>query len=365
MTQGGYVQGAIANNALTWETQSEINAGIDVSFLGGKLLVTVDHFQSRNNDLLLNVNIPMTTGFSTTLKNIGEVRNKGWELVISSRNVTGAFNWTTDFNISTFKNEVVRLGPKGDPIYSGGNVTMIGQPIGMFYGWVTDGIFMSKKELDAGPIYGAGTVNVSHVGDVRFKDVSGPNGKPDGIINSFDQTIMGNPYPDFYYGMTNHFSYKNIGLTVGIQGAQGNEILSLGRIAGANGRGTRRTQLTLMKNWWKSEAEPGDGNANNMRPNDAATGNNRGQYNDRYIDNGSYLKISNISLSYAFADNIARRLALSSLRAYVTATNPFVFTKMTGFNPEVEHSGGTLAPGNDQNDYPVPKSLMVGINVGF
>ena len=141
---------------------------------------SVDYFQSKNYDLLLNVNVPDVTGFSSALQNIGEVKNDGWELQLSSVNIDKAFKWTTDFNISAYDNEVLKLGPQGDPIISGGNITMIGQPIGMFYGWLSDGIFMNQAELDAGPIFNPGARDASRVGDVRFIDVSGPEGVPDG-----------------------------------------------------------------------------------------------------------------------------------------------------------------------------------------
>ena len=124
------------------------------------------------------------------------------------------FEWTTDFNISSFKNKVLKLGPDGAPIIGTNHITEIGQPMGMFYGYITDGVFMNQAELDAGPIWAPGSSDRSHVGDVRFKDVSGPDGVPDGVINTYDKTIMGSPYPKAYFGMTNSFSYKNFGLSM-------------------------------------------------------------------------------------------------------------------------------------------------------
>jgi hypothetical protein len=145
------------------------------------------------------VNIPGTTGFSNSLQNIGEVSNKGWEFVLGTVNTTGKFGWTTDFNLSSYTNRVVKLGPTGDPIYTANNITMIGQPIGMFYGLQRNGTFKTQEELNNGPIWNPGAADRSRVGDMRFVDVSGPNGKPDGIISSADYTIIGSPYPDFYY----------------------------------------------------------------------------------------------------------------------------------------------------------------------
>ncbi len=359
---GGYSAGRLGNPALTWEKQQQINAGIDLSFLSNRISLTVDYFNSRNTDLLLNVNVPDITGFNTALKNIGEVKNTGWEFAVNTVNVEGKFRWQTSLNFSAYRNEVIKLGSSGDPIVSGGNITQIGQPIGMFYGWLTDGIFKTKAELDKGPLWNPGGRDASRVGDVRFVDVSGPGGKPDGLINSFDRTIMGSPYPDFYYGMTNNFSYKNITLSVSLQGVQGNDVLALSRGQSANNR-ARFRQYAIMNNYWKSEQEPGNGYA--VRPNDVPTGNFRGTYSQRWLDDGSYLRINNIALGYTLPDQLTKRLTFSAIRLSVTANNPFLFTNYVGFNPDVSRSNSPLTPGNEQYDYPTAKSLIFGINLGF
>jgi TonB-linked SusC/RagA family outer membrane protein len=366
-TLGGSAAGAFAparlsNPSLTWEKQKQINLGLDVALLDRRIAITIDRFYSRNYDLLLNVNVPDVTGFSTALKNIGEVKNNGWEFVLNTVNIKKKFQWTTDFNLSTFKNEVLKLGPQGDPIYSGGNVTMIGQPIGMFYGFINDGVFMSQKELDKGPIFSPGSAVRSRLGDSRFRDISGPNGVPDGIISSVDQTIMGSPYPDFYYGMTNNFSYSNFSLSVSLQGSKGNQVLSISRLGTLNTRGRVR-QLASSNAYWKSEQEPGDGYV--PRPNDAPTGNNREPWNSRYLDHGTYMRINNINLSYIVPANVSQRLKVNSLRAYVSANNPFLFTNNESFNPDVSNSDNPLTPGIDNNNYPLAKSLIVGLNISF
>ena len=359
----GFSPQRLGNSLLTWEKQKQINFGIDAAFINGRVSITVDHFRSKNTSLLLNVNIPAITGFTTNLENIGEVKNTGWEFTINTANFsTKNFNWSTDFNLSMYKNEVLKLGPTGDPIYSGGNITMIGQPIGMFYGWLTDGIFKTQAELNAGPIFNPGAVDRSRVGDIRFVDISGPNNIPDGVINSFDKTIMGSPYPDFYYGMTNRFTYKNISLTISLHGSQGNDILNISRASGNSTRGRYR-QYAFSNNYWKSEQDPGDGNS--PRPNDAPSGNVRGTYSQRWLDNGSYLSINNISLGYQLPDQIVKKLTLSSLRFYINATNPFMFTKYTAFNPEVSNTASSLTPGNELNNYPVPKIIMLGFTIDF
>jgi TonB-linked SusC/RagA family outer membrane protein len=359
---GGYSPGRLANPTLTWEKQKSFNGGVDLKMFNSRVSVTVDHFQARNYDLLLNVNVPAVVGFSTALKNIGEVKNTGWEYVISTVNLQNKFQWSTDFNLSTIKGEVVKLGPSGDPIINGGNITMIGQPVGMFYGWISDGIFKNKAELDKGPIFNPGARDASRVGDVRFKDVSGPAGKPDGVINSFDKTIMGSPYPDFYYGMTNRFAFKEFSLSVGLQGTQGNKVLALERSQSSNSRGRFR-QLAIMNNYWKSEQEPGNGWA--PRPNDTPTGNWRGEYSTLWLDDASYLRINNITLGYVFPNSLIQKAKISSARLYVSANNPFLITNYVGFNPDISRNSNPLTPGNANYDYPLAKSIVLGLNLSF
>lgn len=357
----GIAPARIANPFLTWEKQSSINVGVDLSFFKRRLNLTVDHFNSRNSDLLLNVNVPSITGFNTALQNIGEVENHGWEFVLTTVNLNGKFQWSTDFNISTYRNKVVRLGPEGDPIYSGNNVTMIGQPIGMFYGLLTDGVFMNAAELAKGPTFNPGAADQTRVGDMRFKDVSGPDGKPDGVINNFDRTIMGSPYPDFYYGMTNRFYYKNLSLVVGLQGSRGSEIYNMSIDGGNSGR-PRVRGYKFANDYWKSEQEPGDGVT--PRPNDSPTGGAR-LPSQKYLDNGSYLRINNITLGYDLPSSIPQKIKLTAVRVYINATNPFLFTKNQGFNPDVSMNDNPLTPGIESSTYPVAKGIIIGLNVTF
>jgi len=337
-----------------------IKHGVDASLFKNRVAFSADYFKTTNHNLLLNVFVPLITGFNTSLVNIGEVHNKGWDFVLNTRNIVGKLLWTTNFNISTFKNKVAKLGPEGAPIISSYNITKIGQPIGMFYGYISDGVFMNQAELDAGPIFDPGASDQSHLGDIRFKDVSGPEGKPDGIINTYDRTIIGSPYPDFYYGMTNSFTYKNISLSVNLQGSHGNKVFS----NNDNFLYTRARykQLSIVKDYWKSESEPGDGVS--PRPNNNPTGGLR-EKSTRFLDDGSFFRINNINVSYSFTDQIARKMSLSSLRVYITATNPLLITKYNFFNPEVSNSNDPLTPGVDNYNYPLPKSLILGLNVSF
>ena len=363
LAAGGYAQAKIANPFLTWEKQKQLNTGIDLSLFKGRLGLTVDYFSSKNSDLLLNVNVPSISGYTTSLQNIGKVKNTGLEIAASVKNLAGKFQWSTDFNFSTYKNKVLELGPGGDPIYSGGNVTQLGQPVGMFYGWISDGIFMNKAELAKGPIFSPGTTVQSVLGDARFKDISGPDGKPDGIINSLDKTIMGSPYPDFYYGMTNRFAYKNFTLSISLQGSHGNQITNLIRV-GSYAR-ARTRQSTISNNYWKSEADPGDGGRFSFRPNDAPTGNVRGLYSDLQVFDGSYFRVNNITFGYTLPASFTQKLKMSALRFYINATNPFLVTTYPFWNPDTSNSGNALEPGRDNNEYPLTRSVFLGLNASF
>jgi TonB-linked SusC/RagA family outer membrane protein len=359
---GGFAPGVIPNPDLTWETQEQFNGGIDVSFFNSRLNITVDHFESKNKDLLLNVNIPTATGFGTALQNIGEVHNKGWEFVLNGVIAnTAKFRWSTDLNFSAYKNKVTKLGPSGDDIISGTNITRIGQPIGMFYGFIADGIFKNAGELAAGPVYNKGLADDSRVGDIRFKDVSGPNGKPDGKIDNNDITIMGSPYPDFYYGITNRLSYQNFSFSFNLAGSYGAEIYSNAMVIYRLIRSRSRT-LSTERNFWKSEADPGDGKT--PRPDDVPRGGLR-LASSRYLDNGSYLRINNITLGYVLPEKLSKSVNINSMRVYASATNPYIFTKNLSFNADVSNSGNSLNPGIDANNYPLPRSIVFGLNVIF
>nr|WP_262917638.1 TonB-dependent receptor [Cognataquiflexum rubidum] len=363
-TGQGFAPESLANPNLRWEKQRQANFAMDALIINGRIGFTVEYMRSVSSDLLLNVPVPQITGFSNMLQNIGEVENKGWEFVLNTVNTNGKFKWTTDFNLSMYKNKVLQLGPENAPIISGAHITQVGQPIGMFFGYLFDGIFMNQEEINQGPLWNPGGNAQSRPGDIRYIDVSGPEGKPDGRIDTNDKTVMGSPYSDFFYGMQNRFSYGNFSLTVSLTGSQGNQILAEAYRSNANTRG-RMKQVIRNWNYWQSEENPGDGVT--PRPNDGPKGGNREQWSQFHLMDGSYLRINNINFAYQIPNTVVQRYGLGGVRLYYTAFNPFIFASKdyNGFNPDVNNSGTALTPGVDINDYPIPKSHILGINISF
>ena len=357
---GGMAPNNMENTMLTWEKQRSVNFGLDAALFKNRINLTVEYFRTLNYQLLLDVDVPRITGFSTSLQNIGEVENKGWEFTLKTHNIKGIVDWRTDFNLSTYKNKVLKLGPEGAPIINTSNITQIGEPMGMFYGYKTDGVFKNQAELDKGPIWGTGAA-VSHVGDIRFVDMNG-----DGEITPLDdKTIIGSPYPKFYFGMTNSVSYMNFQLSVSLTGSYGNNVMYT--MDNQLYTRARYKQYAQVKDYWKSESDPGNGTE--PRPNNNPSGGVR-ERSDRYLDDGSFIKVSNINLSYTFPERIVQTLQISNLRLYVTANNPFLFTKYKEMNPEVSsltnnNTYNPLTPGLSSYNYPVAKSLILGINVTF
>lgn len=344
------------NRELSWEKNQQFDLGIDLGFFNNRLYITADYYDRITKDLLLSVNVPTITGFSTVVQNIGKMQNRGWEFSASSRNFTGAFTWTTSANLSFNRNKVLALGPTGDPIRSASgvgetNITMIGQPIGSFYGYVQTGIFMNQADLDATPHDAT-----ARPGDVKYADVNN-----DKKITADDRTIIGNNQPDFIYGLTNSFGFKGFDLNIAIQGTQGGEILNLSRRFFENLEGNQN-QLTSVLNRWHSESDPGDGVT--PRANARTTGQNNA-VSSRWIEDGSYLRIQNITLGYRLPSSVINRLKLQQVRVYLSAQNLYTWSKYLGYNPEVSNYEGPLTGGVDYGAFPLPRTLSVGINVGF
>ena len=348
----------ISNQNLSWEKTSSYDIGLDFGFWEDRVYGSIEYFNSTTSDLLLAVQVPSALGFTNALTNIGEVVNKGIELTITSRNTRGKFRWTTDLNFSTIDNEVTKLGPSGDPILSSGgagnrHITRIGDPVGSYYGYMTDGIYQTQAEIDAGP---EDQIATPRPGDFRWVDVNN-----DGVINAADRTVIGNYLPDYTYGMTNNFSYANFNLSVLIQGVQGSEVLNLTRRHMGNGEANYNSYAAWTERW-RSPEQPGNGEI--PRAN-RQTGNSNNRPSSYQVEDASYFRLRNVTLSYDFP-TVQLGKTFSSLRIYASGTNLLTITDYLGYNPEVNNQEDSVnVQGEDYGAYPLSRVFTFGLNASF
>lgn len=344
------------NKDLSWEKNQQLDFGLELGLIDNRLFIIADYYNRITKDLLLSVNVPTITGFTTVVQNIGKMQNRGLEFGVTSRNLTGAFSWTTSGNLSFNRNKVLALGPTGDPIRSSSgigetNITMIGEPIGSFFGYTKIGIFLNQADLDSYP-----HDKTSRPGDVKYADIN-----DDKQINANDRSIIGNNQPDFVYGIANSFSFKNFDLNVALQGTHGGKILNLESRFHLNLEGNQN-QLSVVQSRWRSESDPGEGIF--PRANSQPTGLNN-QVSTRWIEDGSYLRIQNVTIGYQLPQPIISRLKLRQARIYLSAQNLFTWSKYLGYNPEVSLYEGPLTGGVDYASYPLARTISIGINIGL
>src|SRR5690606_26055999 len=356
----------IPNSLLGWEKNHQLDVGLEISTFRNRLSLTVDYYNKKTSDLLLNVPIPTLTGYGNALQNIGEIQNKGLEFTVLSRNMVHAFKWTTDFNLSTNKVEVLRLGPDGSPIISRQttsanaptHITRLGDEPGSFYGYKVVGVYQNEADVANSP----SIEGESKPGQLKFADIDG-----DGRITSADRTILGSPFPDFTYGMTNTFSYKNVDFSFTLQGVQGFEVLNMARRYYGNYAGSYNV-LRSASQGWRSEQEPGDGMSPMVDRNFGAfAGSNLvNNVTSLFVEDGSYLRLRNVTLGYTLPVSLVQKAGLSRARLSFTVQNAYTWTNYEGYNPEVSIQGGsTLVPGVDAGGYPLARTFMFGLNVGF
>lgn len=358
----------IANEDLKWETTAQQNFGADIAFLKGRIGLTVDYYKSVTSDLLFNVQLPQYSGYSTQLKNIGKIENTGFEFALNSKNLVGAFQWNTDFNISFNRNKVLELPGGNDIIYAlapghmigisnSAQVLRVGQPIGSFFGWIYNGVYQQGASF----IPGAGFEQVA--GGESYKDISGkkdasgkPLNEPDGVLNSDDRTVIGNPNADFTWGLTNDFSFRNFDLNIFFQGSQGNDLLSYTLLELETMSAINNTTTKALERWTPA-------NTNTDVPK-VATGRPQ-RVSSRWIFDGSYTRLKNIALGYSLPATISKRLKIQRARFYVSAQNILTITSYRGYDPEVNYRNSNLNAGADYGSYPNAKSYTAGINLTF
>lgn len=377
----GFTVDKVPNPELTWETAQQTNAGIDISFLNSRIDFTFDWFNKDSKNFLFQKPLPAyllggSAAYSTAAVisapyiNGGNMNNKGFDFSITSRNFVGdKFRWNTSVVFSRYKNEVKSLA-SGIPFISANitngflsvpvTKTVIGGPVGEFYGHVVKDIFRTPEQLRAAAIqFGRPVENSSGgtwLGDIQFEDLNG-----DGVINENDMRALGSPQPTFTYGITNTFSFRNFDLSIFLNGSQGGKILNALKYTTAGLASLYQNQLAESANFWT----PTNANSNIPAPK-SGTDNPNLKMSDRFLESASFLRIQNVNLGYNLPSNVLKPLRLSRLKAYVSVQNLYTFTNYSGLDPEIGSTNQNVFLTNvDLGRYPIPRTITFGINAEF
>lgn len=361
---------SLANRDLEWETTKQTNVGLDLGLWNNKVTLVVDYYNRTTNNLILAVPTPGSFGFNAggVLANVGSMRNKGVDIQAGYNKTNGSFTWNLLGNVGFITNKVLDLNTEtaaidagSDQDFGNGAITRTskGKSIQYFYGYIVDGIFQNQAEVNASPTQVAGSTSP---GDLKFRDISGPAGKPDGVITADDRTNLGSYLPKFTYSLNYGARYKNFDLSLFFQGVQGNKIFNASRIL-SEGMARLFNAGTAVLNAWT----PTNTNTNIPR---AISGdpNQNLRVSDRWIEDGSYLRLKNFTIGYTVPlQNMGSKVsnAISSFRLYVASQNLLTITKYKGWDPEVGSKNTTLTNGIDYGQYPSARSLQVGVQVGF
>ncbi|HNU59582.1 MAG TPA: SusC/RagA family TonB-linked outer membrane protein, partial [Aquaticitalea sp.] len=328
----------IPNPDLKWESTKQLNLGINLGFFNDRLTITADYYDKKTDDLLLSRPLPPSSGFSSITENVGKVENKGVEITLSTQNFVGEFSWSTQFNISGNRNKVLELynGQPIDDIGRGGSRIMVGQPIGIFY---------SYKSLGVDP----------STGDIVYADTNF-----DGVITSEDRTIVGNPHPDFIGALTNNFAYKGFDLSIFLQGSYGNDVFHGSRLFLESLQGGDNQLAAITRRW----RQPGDITDIPRATLDPVAAANNKRVSSRFIEDGSYLRVKNVTLGYTLKKEMMQKSMFESIRIYFSAQNLFTFTNYSGLDPEVNYRGDDNAViGTDFFTYPQAQTFTLGVNL--
>ncbi|WP_460607456.1 SusC/RagA family TonB-linked outer membrane protein [Hymenobacter terrigena] len=355
----GQAPNKVGNPALKWERNRTLDFGLDVAFLKNRITASADYYTKTSQDLLLNVPVASGSGFTTSLQNIGEVRNNGWEVELNTRNLEGAFSWTTSFNLSHNVNKVVHLGP-GDAtievpngLDTPSNILKVGLPIYSIFVVKQTGI-LTQADIDSK----VAQLGTQSAGEPKFEDFNG-----DGKIDFNDRQVVGNPNPTYTYGMTNTLRYKGFDLSFLVQGQAGGSIYStLGRAIDRMGVGYKENALGRVRDRWLSADNPGNGIKGTATP--LSTTFIR---NTDWLYSSNYYRVRTITLGYDLGLVINKRVAQGA-RIYVTAENWFGHDNYYGgLNPDAlnTNNGSTFVSGSDYGGLPLAKTLILGLNLTF
>lgn len=356
---------SLSNPDLKWETSTQSNAGVDLALFDNKVTFSANYYNKRTDDILLQVPIPRISGVSTfPTQNKGSLENKGFEFELGYRKTMGDFKIEVAGNISTNKNKVLKLVDK-NPIIDGTivgagqarggegiTITREGDPIGSFYGYVMDGIFQNQAEINNAPSQGAGV----RPGDIRFLNVD----EITNVIDSKDRTIIGNPFPDFAYGMTLNLSYRNLEMNMFFQGVQGNEIYNGVRAIYANMYDPGNNLAEVLGRW------RGEGTSNTIPRAIKFDPSQNGRVSSRWVEDGSYMRLKNLTVAYNLPSTILQKMKIEKAKIFATAINVFTLTNYSGIDPEIsERNNNSKFAGIDFSTYPLARTITFGVNVSF
>lgn len=349
--QTALVSSTLANPYIHWEEVAQTNIGFDASLFNSRVMFSFDAYLKETRDMLVKASIPITSGFedtTTTYTNAGKVRNQGIEMSLHTINLTGELGWETNLTATYNKNKIKDLN-SDVPYYinqiNNSYVTMLAKdyPINVFYGYVTDGIFQNQSEVNTHAVQlGA------EPGDIRFRDLNN-----DGVINDSDRTVIGNPNPSWLFSMNNSLSYKGFELSVFLQGIAGNKIYNANNIDNTGMAAAYNQTTDVLKRW------QGEGTSNSMPRAVFGDPNQNTRVSDRFVENGSYLRLKNITLSYTFPKQWLQKAQIENARLSLSCENVATITGYSGFDPEVGING------IDQNRYPISRTFSLGLNFNF
>ncbi|WP_346316616.1 TonB-dependent receptor [Chitinophaga sp. YIM B06452] len=347
----GLMPSQVGNPDLRWESTAQTDIGLELGFFDNRLNFIADAYYKKTSDLLLFVKIPTTSGFSTSLQNRGQVENKGIELTINATPLDNAVRWETGFNISFNRNKVLDLAG-ADRLFAGqgpnnSTIVQVGQPLGSFFGFASEGIFNSKEEIDAS------AQKTAKPGDIRFKDMNG-----DKKINDDDRVLLGSAQPKFSFGFSNTFSYKGFDLMILLQGVYGNKLYNVNTNTLENLTGLQNQSTTTLNRWTPENTNTIIPRATTVKPTSRSW--------DRLVEDGSYLRGKTLQLGYNLPQAALQRIKLSALKVYVNVQNLFTITDYSGLDPEVSRYGSdNVSPGFDSGAYPNARTISFGINASF
>ena len=354
----GLIPGVVPNDELTYETVSQLNGGIDVSLWGGRTQVSVDLYQSTINNMLIYAPLEAYFGFNYRPENGGKMQNRGIDLSMFLRIMDKPnFKWDLQASYTKVKNEVLEI--KGDmlvtPVQGGEVVNMPGEQANSFYGYIYEGVYTTVAEALT-----AGKVNDRYVkyeaGDAKFKDISGPGGSPDGVINNYDKTVIGSSNPENYGGLGNTFTYKRWSLNAFLQFVTGNEVFNYVRYKNESMSGLGNQSTKVLDRW---EYDGQQTEIPRALYNDVI-GNS--DFSTRWIEDGSYLRIKNVSLNYTIPNEF---MVFKNAQFYISGTNLFTTTKYIGYDPEFAFSSAHITQGIDYGLTPQARQFVIGIKLGL